>query len=87
MSLLVDWLFVYTHSLRRHTWVLMGPDLKTLFKPSFKKSYAGLFFYGNKSQEQIKVKGKRRERPRQLTTNQVEHFYYCQHLGQEKGKS
>ncbi len=34
----------------------------------------------------MKVKGKRRERPRLLATNQVEQFY-CQSLGQEKGKN
>ncbi len=34
----------------------------------------------------IKVKGKRRERPLSIATNQVEQFY-CQPLGQEKGKT
>ncbi len=33
----------------------------------------------------VKVKDKRRERTRPLATNQVEQFY-CQPLGQEKGK-
>ncbi len=36
--------------------------------------------------KQIKVKGKTRERPLPLATNQVEQFY-CQPLGQEKGKT
>ena len=37
-------------------------------------------------QKQIKVKGKRREEPHGLSTNQVEQCY-CQHLGHEKGKT
>ena len=70
-----------------HTWVLMGPDSNKVLKPDFKAyKYAGLVVYGNNIQKQIKVKGKRRERPRPLAANQDEQFY-CQPLGQEKGKT
>ena len=82
-------LFVCLHarSVWRHTWVLMGPHLNRMLKPCFNAyKYADLVVYGSNRQEQIKVKGKRRERPRPLATNQVDQLY-CQPLGQEKGKN
>ncbi len=40
------------------------------------------------SMETIEVRGKRRERPRPLATNQIEQVYmYYQPLGQEKKKT
>ena len=47
--------------------------------------YGGLVVNENNRYKQLKVKGKRRERPRPLSTNQVKQFY-CQALAQEKGK-
>ncbi len=84
-------LFVCLHarSVRRHTWVVMGPDLNKMLKPGFKSlyKYACLVVYeNNRYNEQIKVKGKGKERLRPLATNQVEQFY-CQPLGQKKGKT
>ncbi len=66
----------------------MGPDSNKMLKPGFKSllSMLALCSMEIRDRNRLKVKDKVRERPGQLATNQVEQFY-CQPLGQEKGKS
>ena len=46
------------HSVWRHTWVLMGPDLNKMLKPGQKSLYkhAGQLVYGNVKREREREK-------------------------------